>query len=160
MTVIAAFAETSLVLDTDVFTHWRNQQRYVKEAIAAYQTRLKRPPALTSMTVFEALRGIELAVAKRGGSEKDAEGYRSRVEQLSQACGVLPFDQTAARIAAYLCAQLGDNLFRKHWRDIFIAATALSHGYGVATGNKKDFELIGNVLSNDHPPLRLAIWKP
>ena len=160
MAFITTFAETSLVLDTDVFTHWRNQQPYVLKAIADYQSNLKRPPALTSITTFEALRGVERVVAKRGGSEVEAEGFRARIEALSELCGVLSFDCKAASIAAYLCAHLGDNLFKKHWRDIFIAATAITHEHGVATGNRSDYELIGNALSPKHPPLRLAIWKP
>ncbi len=98
-------------------------------------------------------------VAKRGGSEAEAEGFRARIEELSGLCGVLSFDRKAASIAAYLCAHLGDNLFKKHWRDIFITATAIAHEHGVATGNRSDFELIGNALSHKHPPLRLAIWK-
>jgi len=160
MTFVTAFSETSLVLDTDVFTHWRNQQPYVLKAIADYQSNLKRPPALTSITTFEALRGVERVVAKRGGSEAEAESFRVRIEALSELCGVLSFDSKAASIAAYLCSHLADNLFRQHWRDIFISATAIAHGYGVATGNRSDYELIGNALSPKHPPLRLAIWKP
>lgn len=159
MTVVPTLAETSLVLDTDVFSHWRNRQKYALEAITLYQMRLKRPSSLTSITVFEALRGIELVVAKRGGSEQVDGIYRDRVEQLCELCGVLAFDRKAASIAAYVCAHLGDNLFRKHWRDVFIAATAIAHDHGVATGNKKDFELIGNALPVEYP-LRLAIWKP
>lgn len=159
MSFVTAFAETSLVLDTDVFSHWRNRQPYVLDAIADYQTRLKRPPALSSITIFEALYGTERAVANRLTSVSDAKIYRSRIEELSDLCGVFPFDGKAASIAAQVRAALGDNLFREHWRDIFIAATAIAHGHGVATGNKKDFELIGNSLSIEHSPLRLAIWK-
>ncbi len=135
MTVVPAFEETSLILDTDVFSHWRNRQNYALEAISLYQTRLKRLPSLTSTTVFEALRGIELVVAKRRESEQAANIYRERVEQLCESCGVLAFDRKAAGIAAYVCANLGDNLFRKHWRDIFITTTAIAHDHGVATGN-------------------------
>lgn len=159
MAFVPAFPETSLVLDNDVFTHWRNQQPYTLAAISAYQTKLKRPPALTSMTYFEAVFGIDNGVAKHGLSAERAEYYRNRVGDLSRVCGVLPFDQTAAEIAAYVCAN-SDELFKKHWKDVLIAATALSHGHGVATGNKKHFELIGLTLSSNHPPLPLAIWKP
>lgn len=159
MTVVPAVEENSLILDTDIFSHWRNRQNYALEAISLYQIRLKRLPSLSSTTVFEALRGIELVVANRRGSEKEADSYRERIEQLCELCGVLPFDRKASGIAAYVCANLGDNLFRKHWRDVFITATAIAHNHGVATRNKKDFELIGNSLPTQYS-LRLAIWKP
>lgn len=160
MSVVTASVETSLVLDTDVFSHWRNRQPYVLNAIADYQTHLKRPPTLSSITIFEALRGTERAVANRATSITDSKDYRRRIEELSDLCGVLPFDGKAAGIAAYVCAKLGRSAFKKHWCDVFIAATAIAHGHGVATGNRKDFELIGNSLSIEHSPLRLAIWKP
>ncbi|MFN2455276.1 MAG: type II toxin-antitoxin system VapC family toxin [Pyrinomonadaceae bacterium] len=159
MAFISAFPETSLVLDNDVLTHWRNQQPYAVAAISAYQTRLKRPPALTSMTYFEVIFGIDNGVARHGLSAERAERYRNNMDALSRGCGVLPFDRTAAEIAAYVCAN-SDELYKKHWKDVLIAATALAHGHGVATGNKKHFELIGNTLSSNHPPLPLAIWKP
>lgn len=159
MAFVAAFPETSLVVDSDVFTHWRNQQPYVIAAISAYQTKLKRPPALTSMTYFEAIFGVDNSVAKHGLSAERAEQYRNNVGELSRVCGVLPFDQMAAEIAAYVCAN-SDELFKKHWKDVLIAATALAHGHGVATGNKRHFELIGSTLSSNYPLLPLAIWKP
>lgn len=160
MAVVTAFAETSLVLDTDVFSHWRNSQPYAVTAISDYISRLKRPPSLTSITIFEAIRGIELALANRKTSEADTQIYRSRTERLSEQSTVLAFDHNAASIAAHICARLGDNLFKKHWRDIFIAATAIAHNHGVATGNRRDFEIVGNALSARHQPLQLAIWKP
>lgn len=161
MAIVTALAEkTLLVLDTDVFSHWRNSQPYAVTAIGDYISKLKRPPSLTAITIFEALRGTEHALANRKTSEADTKLYRSRIEQLSEQCPVLAFDQNAASIAAYVCARLGDNLFKKQWRDIFIAATAIAHNHGVATGNKKDFEIIGNALSAQHPPLQLAVWKP
>lgn len=44
--------------------------------------------------------------------------------------------------------------------DVFIAATSLAPGYGVATRNQRDFELIGQHLPPEMPNLSLAIWKP
>lgn len=74
MAVGPAPPETSLALDNDIFTHWRNRRPYVQEAINEYQSRHNVIPALTSTTVFEALRGIEAEAAK----DKDVERYKVR----------------------------------------------------------------------------------
>jgi predicted nucleic acid-binding protein len=72
---------------------------------------------------------------------------------------VLPFDQSAAAIAAYIFPRLSQSDRNKHWRDVFIAATALSHRYGIASRNRKDFELIASQLPLGQQ-LHLAVWKP
>jgi len=159
MAVRQAPPEMSLALDNDVFTHWRNKQPYVRNAIAAYQSMHKILPALTSMTVFEALNGIEAEAAKLTANSEDINWRRLRAAQLIQNCTVLPFDQNAAAIAAYIFPRLSQSERNKHWRDIFITATALVHRYGIATGNKKDFELIEKCLPPNQQ-LYLAIWKP
>lgn len=159
MPIGPALPETSLVLDTDVFTHWRNNQPYVLEEIAAYFRRLKSPPAITSMTVFESLSGIESQSVRNRITEEQASQYRSRIEMLSQSCTVLPFDDKAAVMSAYIFPRLRANMRSALWKDLFIAATAIAHGYGVATQNRRDFELIANNLPPNNPLLRLAIWK-
>jgi len=53
MSVGHPLTDTSLVLDNDLFTHWRNKQPYVIREIAEYANRLKDIPALTSVTLFE-----------------------------------------------------------------------------------------------------------
>jgi predicted nucleic acid-binding protein len=159
MALIQAPPETSLVLDTDVFTHWRSQQPFIKKAIADYQSYHKIFPALTSTTVFETLSGIEAEAAKPAANLEFIYGYRVKAERLIQNCIVLSFDQNAAALAAYIFPRLSQSDRNKHWRDVFIAATALSHHHGIASRNRKDFELIANLL----PPgqrLYLAVWKP
>jgi predicted nucleic acid-binding protein len=155
-----AVSDTSLVLDSDVFTHWRNGHPYVLHEIAGYIKRHKRPPALTSTTLFEAMWGIENSESKGDITEKEADEYRGKLTVLTQGCIILPFDQNAAITAAYIFARLSQSERNKHWRDLFTAATALAHKHGVATQNKKDFELIGKHLPISNPLLRLAIWKP
>jgi predicted nucleic acid-binding protein len=152
-----ALPETALVLDSDVFTHWRNRQPYVHHEIAEYIKRHKQPPALTSMTVFEARQGVERAVKSGKTPAEKAQGYLARIEQLSGSSVVLPFDQNAAIIAAHIYARLKER--NRLWKDLFIASTALAHGFGVATHNRKDFEAIGNHLPPGYPLLRLAVWK-
>jgi predicted nucleic acid-binding protein len=159
MATANALPETPLVLDTDVFTQWRTQNPRIKQAIDEYFSRFKRPPELTSTTVFEALRGIEKVEARKGVDARTQQ-YRFETERLIKDCVVLPFNEPAAVIAAYIYARLSKGKQNKHWEDILIAATALAHGYGVATGNKRDFDLIAQHLPPSHPLLRLAGWKP
>jgi predicted nucleic acid-binding protein len=74
-------------------------------------------------------------------------------------CTVLAFDQHAALIAARVFARLSRSDRKELWRDVFIAATAFAHRYGVATGNRKHYELIAAHLPMDRH-LYLSIWKP
>jgi hypothetical protein len=100
MAVGPALPETSIALDNDIFTHWRSQQPYVLKAINEYFSNLKRLPSLTSMTVFEALAGFERLVAKSGQLDPRTQQARDSTDRLIQNCIVLPFNQTAAIIAA------------------------------------------------------------
>ena len=172
MPIGPAHPDTSLVLDNDVLTHWRNQRISIEQSVSDYISRLKRPPFLASMTVFEAIHGIEKAIHQietSAASRSIADGrkqiavlnqYRERAEELIQRCEVLPFDETAAKIAAYVFPRLSKRDRNKHWGDVFLAATAISNRCGVATRNQSDFELISNHLPPHHQLLRLAIWKP
>jgi predicted nucleic acid-binding protein len=155
-----ALPDTLLALDSDILTEWRNRNPSVQQEITVYLSRHKRPLALTAMTVFEAFHGFEKVSAKSGGLDERTKQDRFKAEQLIQQCEILPFDKNAATIAAYIFPRLSQSERNKHWRDLFIAATALAHGHGVATRNKKDFELIATHLPPSHPLLRLAIWKP
>lgn len=159
MSIGPALPETPLVLDNDVFTHWRSGQQYTLREISDYVTRLKKPPALTSMTVFEALYGFEHGVLKSGELNERIKLNRIYTEQLIESCDVLPFDKNAAAIAAYITARLSKSDYNKHLKDVLITATALAHGHGVATQNKRDFELIAKQLPVSNPVLRLAIWR-
>ena len=159
MPVIPPLDETILVVDTDVFSRWRNKNPYILDHVAEYFKRLKEFPALTSMTVFEAMSGIEKELVKGRITHEQANQYHARIEQLSSSMTQLAFDKTSATIAAYIYQRLAQSERNKHWRDIFIAATALGHGYGVATTNRRDFELIAAHLLNSNPVLRLGLWK-
>ncbi len=159
MPVAPALPEISLALDTDVLTDWRNQRPHTLRHINDYFIRQSKPPALTAFTVFEMLQGFEKVAAKPGGLDERTQKDRAQAEQLVQMCDVLPFDQTAAAIAAYIFPRLSQSERNKHWCDVFIAATALAHGHGLATRNERDFKLIAQHLPPDHRLLRLAVWK-
>jgi predicted nucleic acid-binding protein len=156
MPVSAAFPETSLVLDNNILTAWRYQKSGVLRAIAAYQSRLKVLPALTSIAVFEALYGFENSDVKRKKLNEQTVRDRVKTEQLISSCVVLPFDQASAEIAAYIIPRLPKNIPKDTLLDALTAATALAHGYGVATRDK-GFETIGK-NTPDHLTLRLDFW--
>ncbi len=160
MAIGAALPETSLVIDTDIFTDWRYSREYVLLEIDAYISRAKKPPALTSINVFEAIYGFENKAAKAGYLDEQTARDRQNMERLIRGCVILPFDEVAASIAAYVFPRLSQSNRNKHWKDLFIAATALAHGYGVVTRNRTDFELIADNLPSSRPFLRLAVWKP
>lgn len=109
---------------------------------------------------MEARWGFESQIVRLGALDLKAEQWLSEMETFIQTCGVLDFDQHAASIAAHIFARLSQSQRNRHWRDILIAATAVAHGYGVATRNKDDFVLIGKDLPDIFPTLYLAIWKP
>ena len=153
---------TSLALDNNVFTHWRNRHQYVLDAITHYQSAFKVPPALTSITVFEALHGIEDDIVRKGGLTEPWQQAKSRIDELVRNCIVLPLNETAAAIAAYVFPRLLPRLNReqrkKAWADIFIAATVVAHDYGLVSQDR-DFELIADLLP-DGRRLYLTVWKP
>lgn len=159
MPTAPALPEISLVMDSDVLTDWRYNRSETLRAIRDYIGRLKKPPALTAVGVFEALQGFEKIAAKVGGGDERTQEDRKKTEQLIQTCEVLPFDHAAAAVAAYIFPRLSQSDRNKHWRDIFIAATALAHNHGVATRNQRDFEIIAQHLPPAYPFLRLAVWK-
>lgn len=163
-----------LVLDTNVFQAWSHQEESVRQNIADYEGFHKRFPALTSITVYEILSGFEKTIAKRGGTDERTVRGRDealRLIQLSSMLpsgpspsGVLPFDETAATIAAFVAGRLFERVAKRKTgpsflRDIFQAAAALAHRHGVATRNETDFELIGEHLPPTHPLLHLALWR-
>jgi predicted nucleic acid-binding protein len=159
MPIGPALDETSLVIDTMVLTYWRYGNTNIRESIRDYLSRLKRPPALASTTVFEALWGFEKQMLTSKGNDERTRKGRIRTEQLIEQCTVLALDETAARIAAYAFARLSSKDRNRLWGDVLIAATALSHGHGLATENKTDFTLIAANLPPSHQLLRLAVWK-
>lgn len=138
-----------------MFSDWRRRNAVVAAHLSGYIQRHGGPPGLTVITAQEALFGIWKEELKYRRDER----YRQRREDLTtllENLSIVSFDLRAATLAAEIFARLGRRRSGQHKNDIYIAATALSHGYGVATRNRKDFELIGTTLPDE--TLRLAIW--
>lgn len=147
-----------VALDNDVFNDWRFRAPGTLQALQAYMAVVKAPPAIPSVTIFEAMHGLENAAVEAGTVNERARQDRERIKTLIGECTVLPFNQDAAEIAAYIFPRLSRKERNKHWADMFIAATALAHDYGVATRNRSDFELIAKHTPPHYPPLRIEIW--
>ncbi|HWX43594.1 MAG TPA: type II toxin-antitoxin system VapC family toxin [Blastocatellia bacterium] len=149
--------KTPLVIDNDVFSHWRNSHEYVKQALKDYFTYHKQYPALTVITAFEALRGFE---RDAGGEITTAQVDNfNRLQRLIGSLIVLPFDLRAAGIAAQVFRSLTAKQQKGLANDLFIASIALANGCGVATRNVRDFETIEAALPANLPPLYIARWK-
>jgi tRNA(fMet)-specific endonuclease VapC len=79
-------------------------------------------------------------VYRASGSRRNRR--RAFVEHVLAGLEPVPITEVVARIHAELWAGLdrrGDVLGA---HDLWIAATALAHGYGVATRNKRDFDRV------------------
>jgi predicted nucleic acid-binding protein len=159
MLILNFSSELPLALDNDIFTHLRNKHDYVLKKAKQHLFDTKRFPVIPSTTVFEANYGIQKGVVKKNFTEEQANNQKKEIDSLLLSYSVIDFNQRASEIAAYIFARLSQSDRNKHWRDLFIVATAVSHNYGLATQNKKDIELIANHLP-EGLDLRLAIWKP
>lgn len=159
MTIGPRPAQLSLVLDTDVLNDWRYQKPPVVKALTEYISVVKAPPALASITVFEALHGFEKTAAQAGAMDERTRQGAEQVRRLIDSFTVLPFDRPAAEIAAYIFPRLSRSARAQHWADVLIASTALAHGHGVVTRNSSDYELIKKYSPTHLPALLIEVWK-
>jgi len=159
MPIIESPPETPLVLDTDIFSHLRNKKEYVLTNIKTHFSNTKQFPAITSVTVFEAVQGIESEFFKNNISLEQANLYRQRINELIQVHRVLSFDQRAAEIAAFIFPRLSKSERSKHWRDLYIVSIAVANNYGLASQNRRDIEIIAKHLPKGFEYLRLSVWQ-
>lgn len=158
MSIFDAPPETPLALDNDIFTHLRTKQPYVLKHIQQNLIDSGKLAVITATTLFEARFGIEKSLANKKISAELANTQLQQINILVGQHTIINFNQQAAEIAAYVFARLSNSDRNKHWRDIFIAATAIANNYGLATQNRKDMELISKNLPPD-TFLRIAVWK-
>ena len=129
------------LLDTDVLSASRRPARAV--AVAAW---LKSKPEedlyLSVVTLGEIERGIALQTRRQPEFAAELRAWIDRTVRLF-ADRLLPFGPEEARIWGRLSAKLGHD-----GADLQIAATALTHGAVVVTGNVSDFEPAGVEIEN------------
>jgi len=150
--------EISVALDNDVLNNWRTGNPSILAAIANYVSLAKAPPALTSITVFEMMHGFEKAILTQGTNDR-LQHDLNYARELTGECLVLPFNNEAAAIAAFIFPRLSKKERKNHWADVFIAATVVAHEHGIATRNEADFKLIATHIPVHYPPLRIEVWK-
>jgi len=138
-----------VVLDTDILSELSRGNPVVRERALAYMADFGRL-TVTSVTVFERLRGYRLAIRDGKPFERQLQVF----EALIANCLVLPFDQEAARVAADLWSSVTRSL-RQDLGDLLIAAIAASRQLPLVTRNRQDFERITKPSGVD---LRLVDW--
>lgn len=159
MACAEALPITPLVWDNDVFTLYRNGDAYMTSKVREYALEHLELPALTPIVVFEAHQGIEKVRFKNGSLDPTFEEKERQLKNFISELPHLQLDARVAALSAFLYPRLGGPNIGKLWKDMFIAATAHVHDYGIATKNEKDFRAIGTLIPDSLPPLRLAIWK-
>jgi tRNA(fMet)-specific endonuclease VapC len=92
--------------------------------------------AISVITVSELLHGVHRA---RGAQRSRRAAF---VEHLLAELAAVPITDTVARVHADVWARLATRGEVIGAHDLWIAATALAHGLGVATGNASEFERI------------------
>jgi tRNA(fMet)-specific endonuclease VapC len=138
-----------VVLDSDTLSELSRGNLFVRERARAYLSSFGRL-TITAVTVFERLRGYQVAI--RDG--KPFERHLHAFEALLANCIVLPFDHGAARVAADIWTG-ATHKQRQKLGDILIAAVAMSRQLPLVTRNKRDFERL-TLASGEG--LRLLDW--
>lgn len=94
------------------------------------------PQAISAISVSEYLAGVLRA---RGAMRQRRLAF---VERLLAELDCVPIDETVARIHAALGAEMAERGSTVATHDLWIGATALANGLGVATHNARDFRRI------------------
>jgi predicted nucleic acid-binding protein len=123
-----------VILDTDTLSELSRGNLPVHRRTLAYLETFGRITT-TSITVFERLRGYELAI--REG--KPFAPQRKAFELLVATCVVLPFDRDASAVAGRIWSAVSRSR-RRAVGDILIAAIAVSRRLPLVTRNRADFE--------------------
>jgi predicted nucleic acid-binding protein len=138
-----------VVLDTDTLSELSRGNLLVKERALEYLADFGRL-TITSVTVFERLRGYRIAIREGKPFERQLHAFEALVAN----CLVLPFDQEAARVAADIWSGAARSQ-RQHLGDILIAAVAVSRQLPLVTRNKRDFQHLTKASGVE---LRLVDW--
>ena len=103
---------------------------------ASVETLADEEQAISVVTVSELLHGVHRA----RGAQRTRR--RAVVEGILAAFDAIPITEPVARIHAEIWAQLSarGSIVGNH--DLWIAATALTHGLGVATRDAREFERV------------------
>jgi tRNA(fMet)-specific endonuclease VapC len=121
----------AVLIDTDVLIAWERGAADRLETLLGEEAR-----AISVITVSELLYG-----AHRGRGELWAR-RRAFVEHVLSALDAVPITRAVARVHAEVWSHLSREGGTIGAHDLWIAATALTHGFGLATGNRREFERV------------------
>jgi predicted nucleic acid-binding protein len=136
------------VLDTDTLSEISRGHRRAVSRATDYLRTFGRF-TITSVTVFERLRGYRLALREGKPYERQLEAFQALVAS----CVVLPFDDLAAELAARIWAGVTRGARHAQLGDILIAAIASSRQLPLITRNRDDFERLRSAAAIDLPLL-------
>ena len=120
----------AILVDTDLLIEL---ERGAKDSPVA---RLAEDVSISVVTMSELLQGIYRAE----GAQRARR--RAFVEGLFQAMGTIAITEPVARVRAELWADLSARGLRRGSNDLWIAATAVAHDFGVATRNVAEFRRV------------------
>jgi tRNA(fMet)-specific endonuclease VapC len=119
----------AVLIDTDLLIGWERSG----DAAALEQVVGDEERAISVITVSELLHGVVRS------SRLDRPRRRAFVEHLLEALDPVPITESVARVHADIWAELSERGAMIGAHDLWIAASAIAHGFGVATGNERDF---------------------
>jgi len=120
----------ALLIDTDLLIDLEKQGSAVQNLLADEES------AISVITVSELLHGVLRA---HGATRARRHAF---VEHLLAGLQAIPITEPVARVHAGIWAQLVERGELVGAHDLWIAATAIAHGFGVATRNISHFERI------------------
>jgi len=120
----------ALLIDTDLLIDLEKQGSAVQNLLADEES------AISVITVSELLHGVLRA---HGATRARRHAF---VEHLLAGLQAIPITEPVARVHAEIWAQLVERGEIVGAHDLWIAATAIAHGFGVATRNISHFERI------------------
>jgi tRNA(fMet)-specific endonuclease VapC len=124
-----------LLIDTDVLIELERSG-----ASDEIERRLgDEPRAISVITVSELLHGVHRAAGAKGIAR------RAFVEHLLSGLQAIPITEPVARVHAEIWADVASRGEPIGAHDLWIAATAIAHGLGVATRNTAHFERVNGL---------------
>ena len=120
----------ALLIDTDLLIDLEKQAGDVRSLLGDEES------AISVITVSEMLHGVLRA---QGATRTLRQAF---VEQVLAGLQAVPITEPVARVHSALWASLAERGEIIGAHDLWIAATAIAHGFGVATRNASHFERI------------------
>jgi tRNA(fMet)-specific endonuclease VapC len=120
----------ALLIDTDLLIDLERRAGLIEEIVGDEES------AISVVTVSELLHGV------LRGSVEVLSRRRAFVEHLLAAFQAIPITEPVARVHADIWSQLAARGEPIGAHDLWIAATAVTHGLGIATRNSSHFERV------------------